>query len=101
MYMYHHDQLRREGDLGDIMRGFASASPVSKLQAISGSINHNVYNKSIREELNRLTDDQEIILGYHISQLAIAALHRFENTRYEGDDVIVQRLIEAPKWSDK
>ena len=99
--MLRNDQLRREGNLDAIMSGFISKNPLSTFQAICGSVNHNVYNESIKKQLNELTGDPDIILGYSISQLAIAALHKFENVKYEGEDIIIQRLIEAPKWFDK
>ena len=94
------DQLRRSGDLQAILAGLESDNPLSKLQAICGAINHQVFNQRIKDGLLRLQNDYTMIIGYKISQFAVAALDRFDVSKYGGDDRTIKDLIDAPKWFD-
>lgn len=101
--MNHLDeqQMRRNGDLNAIMSGFISQNPLFRFQAICGAINHGVFNDAVKYQLIKLADDPDVIIGYSISELAIAALDRFGVSKYEGNDSAVIRLIQAEKWFDK
>ena len=101
--MNHTDEqkLRRNGDPNAIMSGFISKNPLFRFQAICGAINHRVFNDAVKHQLMKLTDDPDVIIGYSISQLAIAALDRFGVSKYEGNDNSVIKLIQAEKWFDR
>ena len=100
--MAHRDeQLRRSGNLSAIMDGFMSDGALYRFQAICGAVNHNVFNDSVKNQLIRMTNDGTVIMGYSISQLAIAALDRFGIAKYSGNDETVKRLIQAEKWFDR
>ena len=96
--IHHNDQLRREGNLTAIMDGFTSQSPLSRLQAIAGAVNHKVFNDAVDHQLLRLTEDDDRVMGYKISQLAIAALVRSGKAKYTGDDTTIIRLIASDRW---
>ena len=89
---------RRNGNLEAILDGMISDNPIFKLQAICGAVNNNVFNKAIKTQLERLTKDGEVVIGYSISQLAIAALDRLADIRYEGRDQTIIELIKSRKW---
>lgn len=94
----HDDQMRREGNINAIMDGFMSNNPLSKLQSIAGAVNHSVMNDAIKHQIEALIDDPSIVMGFRISQLAIAALSKFKFIRYKGDDPTIIKLIQANKW---
>ena len=95
------EQQRREGNIDAIMSGFISSNPLFRCQAICGAVNNNKINDAIKHQLMLMTDDTDMIMGYSISQLAIAALDRFKIKQYKGDDSTVLKLIQAEKWFDK
>ena len=95
------EQLRRSGDLSAIMDGFVSDGALFRAQAICGAVNHNVFNDAVKKQLIRLTDDGTVIMGYSVSQLAIAALDKFKVRKYTGDDESIKILIEADTWFDR
>lgn len=100
--MAHRDeQLRRSGDLTAIMDGFMSDGALYRFQAICGAVNNNVFNDAVKQQLIRLTNDGTVIMGYSVSQLAIAALDRFRVNKYTGDNETIKGLIKAKKWFDR
>ncbi len=100
--MSHLDETqRRKGNLDAIMDGFISKSPLYKMQSICGAVNHRVYNDAIRKQLDSLKSDGTTVMGYSLSQLAIAALDRFGAIQYAGNDPSVIALIKAEKWFDQ
>ena len=99
--IHHDDQLRREGNLNAIMKGFVSKSPLNRLQAICGAVNHSVFNDAVKTQLIRLKDDPDVVMGYSISQLAIAALHKFNVIEYTGNDETVKMLVNTKIWFDR
>lgn len=100
--MAHRDELlRRNGDLNAIMDGFMSDGALYRFQAICGAVNNTVFNDAVKKQLTRLTDDGSVIMGYSVSQLAIAALAKFGASKYTGTDQKVKDLIQAKKWFDK
>lgn len=92
--------LRRSGDYNAIISGLESRNPIFRFQAICGIVNHQVFDRSIRDHLIELQNDNTRIIGYKISQLATAALKKF-GVPYSGDDITILKLIEAPKWFDR
>lgn len=95
------EQQRRNGNLNAIMSGFISENPLYRFQAICGAVNHDVFNDAVKRQLIILADDSDVIIGYSISQLAIAALDRFNVSKYMGNDNAVIKLIQAEKWFDR
>lgn len=96
--IYRNDQLRRDGDPIAIMDGFASPSPLSRMQAIAGAVNHNVFSDAVIQQFVKLTKDTSQVMGYKVSDLAIAALDRSGIIEYNGDDVTIRWLINSDKW---
>lgn len=100
--MAHRDeQLRRSGNITAIMDGFMSDGALYRFQAICGAVNHNVFNDAVKNQLIRLVNDGAVIMGYSVSQLAIAALDKFGVKQYTGDDETTKELIKAEKWFDR
>lgn len=94
-------QQRRNGDINAIMSGFVSDNPLFRFQAICGAVNNNRFNDAIQHQLIRLAEDDDVIIGYSISQLAVAALDRFGAVKYKGTDDTVRKLLQAEKWFDR
>lgn len=94
------EQKRRHGDLDAIMKGLESKSSVFRAQAICGAVNNRVFNDVINKHLRSLATDETKVMGYSISQLAIAALDKFGIEEYRGDDPTIIRLREIEKWFD-
>lgn len=94
-------QQRRNGNLNAIMSGFMSDNPLFRFQSICGAVNNDVFNDAVKYQLVSLTDDPDVIMGYSISQLAIAALDRFKVAKYKGNDTTIKKLLLAEKWFDR
>lgn len=100
--MAHRDeQLRRSGNVSAIMDGFVADGALYRFQAICGAVNHNIFNDAVKKQLIRLADDGTVIMGYSVSQLAIAALDKFKARKYTGDDETIKVLIQSDKWFDR
>lgn len=95
-----NELLRRSGDYKAIIAGLESRNPLFRFQAICGIVNHQVFDRSIRDHLIELQSDNSRIVGYKISHLATAALKKF-GVPYSGDDMTILKLIEAPEWFDR
>lgn len=89
---------RRNGDVGAILDGLVSKSPLYRLQAICGAVNHSIRNERVLDGIKALVNDDEIIVGYKISALAIAALVKFGKAEYQGKDSDILAFIDAQTW---
>ena len=92
---------RRSGDQSAVIAGLKSENPIHRFQAICGAVNHDVRNKDVIHLIENLTNDSEIVLGYKVGILAVAAIDRLSVSKYQGDDPRIKALIDAPVWFDE
>lgn len=87
-----------DGNLDGIMEGFFSEGAIYRAQAIISVYNHRLMNDAIKRQLFRLSTDNNRVIGYAVSDFALAALNAFGIQKYEGDDPGIMSLIKATKW---
>ena len=90
----------RDGDIDAIIEGMMSDAGIYRAQAIVGAVNNKVIDSVIEEQLYKLKNDDLVVIGYSISDFAVAALDKFGIEKYIGNDPGILLLIENDKWWD-
>ncbi len=84
-----------KGNVKAVLSAVKSEKEILVMNAIIAGVHCNLLNKEFIDELHKQTENNTVLMGHHISNVAIAALDILKIKKYEGDESLINRMIET------
>lgn len=84
-----------QGDKKTILYGLRHSGALIRINGIVFACVHKYADTNIVAQLIRLTKDNDTVMGYSVSQFAIAALDVLDIEKYDGKDEQIIDLINS------